>query len=313
MATPNQIRANRANALRSTGPKTPEGKKVCAQNSTRHGMLSQTVVLEGESQTRFEDLVICLTAQLKPRSLAEAAIVETMAIARWKQMRIWGIQKAGFDLEMARLNSTCNIPAARASMVFKNLAMDNFSRTRPAVSLRNRLRPPILPSLRLLPQAPRKTRHAARRHGARGHAILLCHRHLGTCRAHRSSRRSTRNAGGDSRPTPSQNRARPAAYPLRNHSNRSHCFRTTRFAKRTQFIASPPSLHRAHRAKSDWTILKSSFLFRCAKLLGHASLQSPVPGPIKVGSNRRLDKAKVVPALGDNHPLTLRLLKPGLY
>ena len=122
MATPNQIRANRANALRSTGPKTPEGKKVCAHNSTRHGMLSQTVVLEGESQTRFEDLVICLTAQLKPRSLAEAAIVETMAIARWKQMRIWGIQKAGFDLEMARLNSSCKIPAARASMVFKNLA-----------------------------------------------------------------------------------------------------------------------------------------------------------------------------------------------
>ncbi len=45
-----------------------------------------------------------------------------MAIARWKQMRIWGIQKAGFDLEMARLNSSCNIPAARASIVFKNLA-----------------------------------------------------------------------------------------------------------------------------------------------------------------------------------------------
>ncbi len=122
MATPNQIRANRANALSSTGPKTPEGKKVCAQNSIRHGMLSQTVVLEGESQDRFIDLLTSLQSQLKPRSDAEAAIVETMAIARWKQMRIWGIQKAGFDLEMARLNSSCNIPAARASIVFKNLA-----------------------------------------------------------------------------------------------------------------------------------------------------------------------------------------------
>ncbi len=122
MATPNQIRANRANALRSTGPKTPEGKKVCSQNSIRHGMLSQTVVLEGESQDRFIDLLTSLQSQLKPRSDAEAAIVETMAIARWKQMRIWGIQKAGFDLEMARLNSSCKIPAARASIVFKNLA-----------------------------------------------------------------------------------------------------------------------------------------------------------------------------------------------
>jgi hypothetical protein len=45
-----------------------------------------------------------------------------MAIARWKQMHIWGIQKAGFDLEMPRLNSSCTLPAARATMVFKNLA-----------------------------------------------------------------------------------------------------------------------------------------------------------------------------------------------
>jgi hypothetical protein len=42
-----------------------------------------------------------------------------MAIALWKQVRIWGIQKVGFDLEMARLNSPSNLPAARAAMVFK--------------------------------------------------------------------------------------------------------------------------------------------------------------------------------------------------
>ena len=122
MATPNQIRANRANALRSTGPTTAEGKQIASRNSIRHGMLSQTVVLEGESQDRFIEFVASLQAQLKPRSEAEAAIVETMAIARWKQMRIWGVQKAGFDLEMARLNSDCNLPPARAYMVFKNLA-----------------------------------------------------------------------------------------------------------------------------------------------------------------------------------------------
>jgi hypothetical protein len=122
MATQNQIRANRANALRSTGPKTAEGKQASSRNSTRHGMLSQTVVLVGESQDRFEDFLSSLTAQLKPRSEAEAGIVETMAIARWKQMRIWGVQKPGFDLEMTQLNSSCNIPATRAYMVFKKLA-----------------------------------------------------------------------------------------------------------------------------------------------------------------------------------------------
>ena len=122
MATPNQIRANRANALRSTGPKTAEGKQKASRNSIRHGMLSQTVLLQDESQHRFIDLVASLQAQLHPRSEAEAAIVETMAIARWKQMRVWGVQKAGFDLEMAHLKSSCNLPPARAYMVFKNLA-----------------------------------------------------------------------------------------------------------------------------------------------------------------------------------------------
>jgi hypothetical protein len=122
MATQNQIRANRANALSSTGPRTLEGKQASSRNSTRHGVLSQTVVLEGESEDRFQDLLADFATQLKPRSAAEAAVLETMAIARWKQMRIWGVQKAGFDLEMAQLNSPCNIPATRAYMVFKKLA-----------------------------------------------------------------------------------------------------------------------------------------------------------------------------------------------
>jgi hypothetical protein len=122
MATQNQIRANRANALRSTGPKTVEGKRISAKNSTRHGMVADAVVLDGESEERFKELLADLTVQLKPRTAAESAILETMAIARWKQMRIWGVQKAGFNLEMAELKSNCNVPAARGYMVFKKLA-----------------------------------------------------------------------------------------------------------------------------------------------------------------------------------------------
>ena len=38
MATERQIAANRANALRSTGPKTAAGKKRSSQNALRHGL-----------------------------------------------------------------------------------------------------------------------------------------------------------------------------------------------------------------------------------------------------------------------------------
>ena len=122
MATQKQIIANRANAARSTGPITPEGKKVASQNSTRHGMLAQTVVLEGESKSRFEDLFTSFTELINPRSAAEAALVETMTIARWKQMRIWGMEKAGFQLEMSRESSAPGANATRGYLAFKKLA-----------------------------------------------------------------------------------------------------------------------------------------------------------------------------------------------
>ena len=41
MATEKQIRANRANAQRSTGPRTPAGKLKSSRNSYRHGLSSQ--------------------------------------------------------------------------------------------------------------------------------------------------------------------------------------------------------------------------------------------------------------------------------
>src|ERR1700722_5851212 len=122
MATQRQITANRANAARSTGPTTPEGKQIAAQNSTRHGMLAQTVVLEGESQSRFEELLPSYIALIQPRSAAETALVETMTIARWKQMRIWGIEKAGFQLEMSRESAAAGANATRGYLTFKKLA-----------------------------------------------------------------------------------------------------------------------------------------------------------------------------------------------
>ena len=42
MSSNKRIEANRRNAQRSTGPRTPEGKSRAAQNSTTHGLSSLT-------------------------------------------------------------------------------------------------------------------------------------------------------------------------------------------------------------------------------------------------------------------------------
>jgi hypothetical protein len=101
MTTERQIKANRANALKSTGPITPEGKQISSKNAALRGVLSGTVVLKGESLRRYNELAAALILQFQPRNSAETSLVQTMTVARWRLLRIWGIQTAGFQQEMA--------------------------------------------------------------------------------------------------------------------------------------------------------------------------------------------------------------------
>ena len=68
MATIHQIDANRRNARKSTGPKTPEGKAAVRMNSLRHGLRARTVVLPGESREEFNQLCDDLEAEWQPES-----------------------------------------------------------------------------------------------------------------------------------------------------------------------------------------------------------------------------------------------------
>jgi len=45
--TPKQLEANQGNALKSTGPKTPEGRAVSKMNALKHGLFSKEVLVRG--------------------------------------------------------------------------------------------------------------------------------------------------------------------------------------------------------------------------------------------------------------------------
>jgi hypothetical protein len=102
MATEKQIAASRENGKKSRGPLTPEGKRNSSRNSLRHGMLARTIVLDGESRERFNELCKSLTDELQPATSIEHLLVQKMAVAHWRQMRFWNIEKASMDYEVSK-------------------------------------------------------------------------------------------------------------------------------------------------------------------------------------------------------------------
>lgn len=88
MATLQQIDAHRRNALKSSGPKTPQGKAAVSLNSLCHGLRARTVVLPGESREEFDRLCNDLEREWRPVSRTAQFYLEQMAVSQWKLTRM---------------------------------------------------------------------------------------------------------------------------------------------------------------------------------------------------------------------------------
>src|ERR1700704_4822625 len=95
MATEKQFAANRLNAQKSTGPKTPEGRAAVRLNGVKHGLTAETIILKGESEADFTNLLDSLEAEHAPTSPTEEALVVQLAMATWRLRRLYH-QEAGF-------------------------------------------------------------------------------------------------------------------------------------------------------------------------------------------------------------------------
>ncbi len=135
MTTSRKSESARVNGAKSRGPTTPEVRLASLQN-TQHGILSRTLVLQCESQPRFEQVLAELKGQVQPRNSTESGFVETMAIARWRHMRVWALQKAAIELEIARVESSNDVasetaaadhtPVVLATLAYRTLSDNSF-------------------------------------------------------------------------------------------------------------------------------------------------------------------------------------------
>jgi hypothetical protein len=61
-----RILANQANALKSSGPKTPEGKEKSRQNALKHGLTGEGIVLNDEDAAEVERRYLVMTDEMRP-------------------------------------------------------------------------------------------------------------------------------------------------------------------------------------------------------------------------------------------------------
>jgi len=95
VTSPKKTEANRRNAKRSTGPKTPEGKAKTSRNAVKHGALAVVPVLRGmEVSEEWEAHLRGVRSSLSPVGYLEEVLVDRIALLLWRMGRV-----ARFELE----------------------------------------------------------------------------------------------------------------------------------------------------------------------------------------------------------------------
>jgi len=102
MATQKQIQANRLNSLKSTGPRSVEGKAVSSQNALKSGIDSQSQVIRGEDPAALESLAADYLRDHQPQSAAERALVDMLIDTEWLLRRLRKAEAQLWECEFAK-------------------------------------------------------------------------------------------------------------------------------------------------------------------------------------------------------------------
>jgi len=102
MSSNARILANRRNARKSTGPRTPEGKAVVARNPVKHGLLARQDVISSESQAEFDLYRALILAELAPATPMESMLAERIVTLSWRLRRTTRIHNETIDALIAK-------------------------------------------------------------------------------------------------------------------------------------------------------------------------------------------------------------------
>ncbi|WP_435018016.1 hypothetical protein TA3x_005653 [Tundrisphaera sp. TA3] len=78
--SPARLAANRANARKSTGPTSPEGRRISSRNALKHGMAGDGVVLPPAESAEVDALTAKLAAEMKPSGEMGRILIRRIAV-----------------------------------------------------------------------------------------------------------------------------------------------------------------------------------------------------------------------------------------
>jgi len=147
MATKNQVAANRLNALKSTGPRTEEGKAVSFYNALTHGLLASDVVLPNENRVDFEkfrdELRSSLPVALDGR--VELELFDHLTLRMWRLRRCARIESGLFnnlfrEEDVVRAHDRWGAAFARGAATFASISRYEAQMDRSVLKILGELR-----------------------------------------------------------------------------------------------------------------------------------------------------------------------------
>ena len=98
MASDKQIAANRANAKKSTGPRTPSGQGISSMNALKTGIYAKHLLLKDEDPKELHRLRLALEAEWRPVGPTEQNQVERLVGLFWRQRRIYRAETGLYEM-----------------------------------------------------------------------------------------------------------------------------------------------------------------------------------------------------------------------
>jgi hypothetical protein len=125
MPTQRQIEANRLNAQKSTGPRTPEGKAVSSQNALKSGLDADSQFVIGESGDEFAAFQHEYTTRFQPMTPEERFQVDTLIRNEWILRRLFRAEAHLWEYHVIRADRSEGVSLGAALMaadqVFRRL------------------------------------------------------------------------------------------------------------------------------------------------------------------------------------------------